>query len=250
MCPVFLKRKLARNVETLDVKRSRKNKAERDNSLKIWKQRLFHIGEWKKQCDSEPAVNTERIPTLMDMTDLYIAILVPLWHTFPVRAHTYSQHVPLLQWVVSFTGNNQGGSLTAGITFITFRLRLFPKKEKYNHWMYFRFHGWNISVKFIETKKKEKENINVSSGREAHRALVYMPMGSLIFTLAVYKQNAHKSDLDAIVILKGARSLPYSLQGQIPRQTLEGDVHSFWAEQWWRTVNRGKGKKNKKKTTC
>lgn len=48
-----------------------------------------------------------------------------------------------------------------------------------------------------------------------------------IFTLAVYKQNTHKSDLDAIVILKGEHSLPYSLQGQIPQQTLEGDVHSF-----------------------
>lgn len=34
---------------------------------------------------------------------------------------------------------------------------------------------------------------------------------------ADYKHNAHKSALDAIVILKGVQSSPYSLQGRIPR---------------------------------
>lgn len=32
------------------------------------------------------------------------------------------------------------------------------------------------------------------------------PIGCLIFTLAVYKQNSHESDLDAIVILKEEQS--------------------------------------------
>lgn len=50
-----------------------------------------------------------------------------------------------------------------------------------------------------------------------HSALVYMPLRYPSFTQADYKQNTHKSALDAIVILKGAQSSPYSLQGRILR---------------------------------
>ena len=45
--------------------------------------------------------------------------------------------------------------------------------------------------------------------------------------LNLYKQSTHESSLDATVIFKGEQILPYSLQEQIPRQILEGDVHSF-----------------------
>lgn len=44
-----------------------------------------------------------------------------------------------------------------------------------------------------------------------------MPVGYPSFTQAYYKQNARKSGFDEIVILKGAQSWPYSLQGRIPR---------------------------------
>ncbi len=51
-----------------------------------------------KECDGKPDMNIKRITTLMDITDLlYMAILVPQWHTSPVSVHTQSQHVPLLQ---------------------------------------------------------------------------------------------------------------------------------------------------------
>lgn len=47
------------------------------------------------------------------------------------------------------------------------------------------------------------------------------------------------------------RLLPYGLQGQIPKQTLETVVHSFWAERWRQTVNREeKTRETKEETTC
>lgn len=63
----------------------------------------------------------------------------------------------------------------------------------------------------------------------------------------VHKENTDKSDVDATAILKAEKSVPYSLQGQIPRQALEADVQYFCKEQWRGTVNRRKEKEKTNK---